>query len=94
MWLYTKVKTDGREKGCDLTQSYEKCPCTNTQIQQRDNTKSATKHFDYTTISNWLRTVNKSNESHPSCVDKPFYGIPIVQITAKDVDSKGHTFKN
>ena len=34
--------------------------------KQRDNTKNATKNFDYTTIADRLRTVSWGNDSHPA----------------------------
>ena len=37
---------------------------------QRDNTKNATKNFDYTTIADRLRTVSWGSESHPAGVVK------------------------
>ena len=38
-------------KGRDLTQSYDKSPYTHRKIRkERDNTKNATKTFDYTTL--------------------------------------------
>ena len=39
--------------------------------KQRDNTKNATKNFDYTTITDRRRTVSLSNNSHPTGVVKP-----------------------
>ena len=62
--------------------------------KQRDNTKHASKNFDYTTIADQLRTVSLGDESHPTGVVKPVYGIPTFPLTAKAVLSKGHTFKN
>ena len=44
--------------------------------KQRDSIKSAIKNFDYTTIANHLRTVSWGNDSHPTGVVKPVYGIP------------------
>ena len=41
--------------------------------KQRDNMKNATKNFDYTTISDRLRTVSWSNSSYPAGVVKPVY---------------------
>ena len=38
--------------------------------------KNATKNFDYTTILDRLRTVSWSNNSYPTGVVKPVYGIP------------------
>ena len=58
-----------KRKGRDLIQSYDKNPYTNRKIQkQHDNTKKATKNFDYTTIADRFWTVSWSNNSHPTCV--------------------------
>ena len=76
------------EKRRDLTQSYDKTPTpTEKSKKQRDNTKknNATKFFDYTTIADLLRTVSWSNDSHPTGVVKPVYGIPTFPLTAKAV---------
>ena len=58
-----------REKGRDLTQSFDKSPYThkNATIQKRHQ------NFDYTTIADRLRTVSWSNNSHPTGVVKPVY---------------------
>ena len=54
--------------------------------KQRDNTKTPpTKNFDYTTIADRLRTVSWGNDSHPTGVVKPVYGIPTFPLTAKAV---------
>ena len=53
--------------------------------KQRDNTKNATKNFDYTTIADRLRTVSWGNDSHSAGVVKPVYGIPTFPLTAKAV---------
>ena len=39
--------------------------------KQRDHTTNATANFDYTTITDRLRTVSWSNKSHPTGVVKP-----------------------
>ena len=84
-----------REKGKDMTQSYDKAPTpTEKSKKQRDNTKTPQKHFDYTTIVDRLRTVSWGIDSHQTDVVKPVYGIPTFPFTAKAVLSKGHTFKN
>ena len=57
-------ETDPIEKGRDPT------------LWQLDNTEKATKSFDYTTISDRLRIVSWSNDSYPTGVVKPVYGIP------------------
>ena len=41
-----------------------------------DNAKRPRKNFDYTTIADRLKTVSWGNDSHPTCVVKPVYGIP------------------
>ena len=43
--------------------------------------KNATKHFDNTTIADRLRTVSWGNDSHPTGVVKPVYGIPTFPLT-------------
>ena len=53
--------------------------------------KNATKHFDYTTIANQLRTVSLSNENRSTVVVKPVYGIPTFPLTAKALYTKGYT---
>ena len=55
-------------------------------------TQNATKNFDYTTIADRLRKVNWSNDSHPTGVVKPVYGIHTFPITTTVVLSKGHRF--
>ena len=43
--------------------------------KQIDNTKNATKNFDYTMIADQLRTVGWGNDSHSTGVVKPFQDI-------------------
>ena len=58
-----------RQKGGDLTQSFDKSPYTKEMSKgQSDNTNNATKKFDSTTIADRLRTVSWSNYSHPTGV--------------------------
>ena len=52
-----------------------------TQRELRDNI-NVTKNFDYTTIADWLKTVIRGNDSHPTGVVKPVYGIPTFPLTA------------
>ena len=60
-----------------------KAPKATEKIQkQRDNTKTPPKKFDYTTIADRLRTVSWGNDSHPTGVVKPVYGIPTFPLTA------------
>ena len=74
------------EKGRDLTQSYDKSPYTDRTIQKATwKHKDDTKNFDYTTIADRLRTVSWGNDSHPTGVVKPVYGIPTFPLTAKAV---------
>ena len=75
-----------REKGRDLTQSYDKSPYTDRKIQKATwQHKNDTKNFDYTTIADRLRTVSWDNDRHPTGVVKPVYGIPTLPLTAKAV---------
>ena len=84
-----------REKGRDLTQSYDKSPYTNRRIQNATlQHKNDTKNFNYTTIADRLRMVIWGNNSDPTDVVKSIYGILTFPLTATPVKSKGHTFKN
>ena len=51
--------------------------------RQRDNIKTATKNFDYTTIADRLRTVILGNDSHPTGVVKPVNGIQTLPTNHK-----------
>ena len=62
-----------REKGRDLSQSYDKAPAPKEKFKKQ--CKTATKNFDYSTIVDWLRTVSWSSDSNPTDVVKPVYGI-------------------
>ena len=48
-------------------------------------TQNVTENFDYTTIADRLRTVGWGNDSHPTGMVKPVYGIPTFQLTATAV---------
>ena len=66
-----------RETGRDLTRSYDKSPYANRKVQKAKlQPKYVNKNFDYTKIANRLRTVSRSNDSHPTGVVKPVYEIP------------------
>ena len=71
-----------REKG-DLVQSYDKNPYS--KFENQWTIQNATKNFDYTTIADRLRTVSRSNSSHPTGVVKPVYGYQTFPLTAKAV---------
>ena len=74
-----------REKGRDLTQSYDKRPYTDRKSKkQRDNTKRH-QNFDYTMIADRLRTASWGNDGYPTGVVKPVDGIPTFPLTAKAV---------
>ena len=76
-----------REKETDLTQSMTKAP-TPTEKKSKteiDNTKDATKTFDYTTIADQLRTVSWHDSSHPKGVVKPVYERSTFPLTATAV---------
>ena len=60
------------EKGRNLTQSYDKSPCTHRKLYKTKwQHKNTTKNFDYTAIADRLRTVSWGNDSHPTGVVKP-----------------------
>ena len=64
-----------REKGRDLTQSYDKSPYIDRKFRKATRQhKNVTKNVDYTTIAERLRTVSWGNDSHPTGVVKPVYG--------------------
>ena len=48
--------------------------------KQRDNTKIATKNFDYTTIADRLRTVSWGNDSHPAQKQSWFFSKSEIYI--------------
>ena len=63
-----------REKGRDLTQSYDKSPSPTEKIQKATwQHKNAKKIVDYTTIVDQLRTVSWTKNNHPISVVKPVY---------------------
>ena len=51
---------------------------------ESDNT-NPTKTFDYTTSADRLRTVSWDNDSHPTGMVKPIYGIRTFPLTTKAV---------
>ena len=51
--------------------------------KRRDNTKTATKNFDYTTIADRLRTVSWGNDSHPTGVVKTGLRDPDIPTNRK-----------
>ena len=74
-----------REKGRDVTQSYDKNPTpTKKSKKQRDNI-NATKNLDYTTTADRLKTVSWSNNSQPTGVVKPVYERSTSRLTATAV---------
>ena len=90
---YSLEENRGKER--DLTPFYDESPYTHRQIQKATwQQKNSTKNFDYTTIADRLRTVSWSSDSHQTVVVKPAYGIPTFPLTAKAVQSKGHTIEN
>ena len=50
--------------------------------KQSDNTKTPPK-YDYTTAADRIKTVTWVNDSLPTGVVKPVYGIPTFQFTLK-----------
>ena len=64
-----------REKGRDLTQSYNKSPYTNNMsLGLSDNTNNSTKRFHYTAVADRLRAVSWSNYGNPTGVVNLVYG--------------------
>ena len=47
--------------------------------------KNAIKNFYDTTIADWLGTVSWGNDSHPTGVVQPMFGIPTFPLTGKAV---------
>ena len=75
-----------KEKWSDLTQTYDKGLNTHRKPQRATRQhKNDTKNFEYTTIADRLRTVSWSNDSHPTGVVNPVYGILTFPPTAKAV---------
>ena len=54
-----------RHKEGDLTQTYDENPYTNRKFENQWTTEKRHQNLDYTTISDRLRTVSWSNNSHP-----------------------------
>ena len=68
---------NGTKRRYRSTQSYDKSPYTHRQIQNATwQHKNATNNLDYTTIADRLRTVSWGNDSHPTGLVKPVFGIP------------------
>ena len=66
-----------REKGRDLTQSYDKSPytCTNRNVKREPwQHKQRHKKFDYTAVADRLKTASWSNYGHPTGVINLVYG--------------------
>ena len=75
-----------KEKGRDLTQSYDKSPYTHRKIQKATwQHKNATKNFDKTTIADRLRTVSWNNNNHSTGMVKPVYERSTFSLTATAV---------
>ena len=60
---------------------------------ENSKTNGQQKNFDYTTITDRLRTVSWSHNSHSTDMVKPVYGYPTFPLTTKVVYSKGGIFK-
>ena len=80
------------EKAEEIGLSPKTNPPTHTEKSHKQHKKH--QNFDYTTIADRLRTVSLRNNSYPTGVVKPFYGILTFPLTTKAVLSKGHTLKN
>ena len=72
----SKLKSpEAREKGRDLTQSYDKSPYTNRNVKRAKwQHKQRHKKFDYIAVADRLRTVSWSNYGHPTGVVNLVYG--------------------
>ena len=82
----TKLQFQSREKGRELTQSYDKSPYTHRKNPKRNmTTQKRHQTFDYTAIADRLKTVSWANDSHQTGVVKPVYGIPTFLQTATAV---------
>ena len=86
-WKWLNFRFLWQQKKEDLTQSCDKSPYIRQKKseKQRDNTKNATKNFDYTTIVGRHRTVSWSNNSHRTSVVKPVYERSTIPLTATTV---------
>ena len=67
------------QKLLPLTIHDNKKPKSNVTTQKRHQ------NFDYTTIADRPRTDRWGNDSHPTGVIEPVYGIPTIPLTAKAV---------
>ena len=73
------------EKKKDIWLSPMKKPYTSRKFITTRQHKNATKNFHYTTISDRLKTVSSSKNSHPTGVVKPVYGYASFPLIAKAV---------
>ena len=85
-----RIKSTGlvRERGRDMTHSYDKSPKEKPKkaTSQVHNTKTPPKTLiTRTTIADRLRTVSWGNDSHTTALVKPVFGSPTFSLTAKDV---------
>ena len=81
--IWNKLDIEVREKGRDLTQSYDKSPYTHRKIQKatrQQKKKNATKNFDYTTITDRLRTVSGSNNSHQPVNERSIFPLTAIAV--------------
>ena len=85
-----------RDKGIYLTQLLgsmtKPIPITENLKKLKRQHKTPYEIFDYTMITDRLRTLSWSNDSHQAGVVKLVDGIPTFPLTNKSVLSKGHTF--
>ena len=73
-----------REKGRYLTKSYITNAPTPTENSKKQSEKQKCHQtFDYRTTADRLRTVSWNNDSHPTGLIKPVYGILNFHLTAK-----------
>ena len=60
-------------------------PTEKSKTQRDDNIENVTKSFDYTTIADQLKTVNRSNSNHPTGVVKTVYEHSTFPLTTTTV---------
>ena len=84
-----------REKGRNLTQSYDKSTYTKRNVKRaKRQLNNATKKFDYIAVADRLRTVSWSNYSHPTGVVNLVYGqsrLPTTSIYGKSGQLNRHS---
>ena len=85
MWWHN-VCSSGLEKREEIRLSpMKQAPGPTESILKSKVNTERQQNVDYTTIADRLKTDSWSNNSHPTGVVKPIYGIPTFPLTAKAV---------